>query len=104
LKALEKAIRVTAAFWFHAEDEDRWKLFFVSPDVAEKGQVFAYKKLFALLKDLDAEAGRKIIPVDQITVDSPASFVYRMVKKQTGPVGGPVREGPGLDSYIYKMT
>jgi hypothetical protein len=104
LENLEKAIRVTAAFWSHSEDDDEWQLVIVSPDVAERGPTQVYKMLLVLLNNLNAEAGRTIVPLDRVMIISPSSLVYKTMKQRSGPVGGPVREGPALDAYIYKMN
>jgi hypothetical protein len=56
-----------------------------------------------ILSDLaSAPAGVKF-PFGQIMVVSPNSMLYKAVKQNAGPKGGPVREGPALDAYIYKM-
>jgi hypothetical protein len=104
LESLEQKLPVIAAFWFHSEENDLWKLIFVSPIVAEKGAPYVYLKLFPLLNNLDAEKGQVTIPVDQVMAVSPSSQIYQTVKQHAGPIGGPVREGPVLDAYIYKMS
>lgn len=103
---LEQSVKVTAAFWSFFEDEDDWSLVIVSPDVAEKGSTEVYKKLFAPLHNLQAELAPRTLNFwwDRIRIVSPANLTYKMLKQHAGPVGGPVREGPALDAYIYKMT
>jgi hypothetical protein len=103
LESLEQKLPVIAAFWFHFEDDDLWKLVFVSPIVAQRGAPHVYATLFVLLNNLDTERGRVTIPVDQVMVVSSSSQIYQTVKQHAGPIGGPVREGPVLDAYIYKM-
>ena len=103
---LEKSrlVRVTAAFWFHFEEEDQWKLVIVSPDVSEKGPKLLYTCFSTLLYDLANDPQEPLeFPMDRIMFVSPYSLVYKTVKQYAGPVGGPVREGPVLDAYIYKM-
>ncbi len=105
LKGLEeRGLQTTAAFWFHEDDED-WKLVVVTPKVEEKGRTALYEMLGVMLKNLslDPEAPLQF-SLDQIKLVSPHSLLYKQVKQYAGPVGGPVREGPALDSYIYKMT
>ena len=106
LAALEqRGIRVTAAFWSQSEDEDDWSLVVVSPDVPEKGPTTVYKELLAVLKDLDIKPPGPLHSWwDRIKIISPSSLIYRTLKQQAGPMGGPVREGAALDAYIYKMT
>ncbi len=106
LEKLEKdrLVHVTSAFWFHFEEEDQWKLVIVSPDVSEKGPAQLYTMVSTLLYDLANDPQRPLeFPTDRITLVSPYSLLYKMVKQHAGPVGGPVREGPVLDAYIYKM-
>jgi hypothetical protein len=100
----QHGLRVTAAFWSHFEDEDDWNLVIVSPDVAEKGSTQVYKELFAPLHNLQTELARPLnFWWDRIRIISPSSLIYQELKQHAGPVGGPVREGPALDAYIYKM-
>jgi hypothetical protein len=105
LRELEdRGLHIVAAFWFQDEEED-WKLIAVSPDVEEKGPTALYTMIAMMLKDLSVDPNRPLqFPLDRITLVSPYSLLYKMVKQRTGPVGGPVREGYALDSYIYKMT
>jgi hypothetical protein len=104
LKELEeRGLQTTAAFWFH-EDEDDWKLVVVTPEVEEKGRTALYEMLAVMLKDLSLDPKAPLqFSLDQIKLVSPHSLIYKRVKQYAGPVGGPVREGPALDSYIYKM-
>jgi hypothetical protein len=106
LQELEKRqMRITAAFWFHYEDEDEWRFVVVTPDVEEKGPTALYTMFAAMLNDLSADNRSPLqFPLDRIRPVSPHSLVYKTVKQHAGPVGGPVREGPVLDAYIYKMT
>lgn len=100
---LEKQLRVTAAFWFH-EEEDEWKLVVVSPEVSEKGTTSLYRTIAVLLNDLSIDPQRPVqFPLDRIALLSQHSLTYQMVKQRTGPIGGPVLEGPALDAYIYKL-
>jgi hypothetical protein len=104
LRELEKLqLQITAAFWLH-EDEEDWKLVVVSPDVEEKGPNKLYTMIASLLKNLSSESQKPLeFPLDRIRLASPYSLDYKLVKQHAGPVGGPVREGPVLDAYIYKM-
>jgi hypothetical protein len=106
LDRLEQArfLQVTAAFWFHFEDEDQWKLVIVSPDVSQKGPKLLYTMFSTLLYDLahDPQAPLEF-SLDRIMLVSPASLLYKMVKQRTGLRVGPTREGLTLDAYIYKM-
>ncbi|HTR36361.1 MAG TPA: hypothetical protein VMH80_10690 [Bryobacteraceae bacterium] len=100
-----RLLKVAAAFWFHFEEEDQWKLVVVSPDVAEKGSKVLYTWVSTLLYDLANDPQKPLeFPMDRIILVSPYSLLYKMVKQHAGPVGGPVREGPVLDAYIYKMA
>lgn len=106
LSALEESgLKVSAAFWHPAENEDDWRLIVVSPDVAEKGSTDVYRKAFGLLKNLNVEPPE---PFDswwgRVKIISPASLVYRNLKQRAGTGDGPVRPGWALDSYIYKMS
>jgi hypothetical protein len=107
LDMLEKAgfLRVTAAFWFHFEDEDQWKLVIVSPDVSEKGPKLLYTMISTLLHALANDPERPLdFPLDRIRLLNPFSSLYKLVKQRTGLRVGPVREGLTLDVYIYKMS
>jgi hypothetical protein len=75
----------------------------VGAQLAERGAPYVYAKLFVPLNNLDTEKGRVTIPFDQVMAVSPSSQIYQTVKQHAGPIGGPVREGPVLDAYIYKM-
>lgn len=57
-----------------------------------------------MLKDFSIDPKTPLqFSLDQIKLVSPHSLIYKRVKQHAGPVGGPVREGPALDSYIFKM-
>ena len=103
VRSVEQLMRVVAAFWFHSEEEGRWKLVVVSPDVDVQGPIRLYTMIQSMLSDLASDAAGVKFPFGQIMVDSPNSLLYRTVKQHSGPKGGPVREGPALDAYIYKM-
>jgi hypothetical protein len=76
-----------------------------SPDFEKKGPTSLYTAVSAILKDLSLDAPQSLqVPADRMKLMSPYSLVYRTVKQHAGPIGGPVREGPVLDAYIYKMT
>jgi hypothetical protein len=106
LEELEKRqLRIAAAFWFHYEDEDDWKLVVVSPDVSDKGPKSLYTMVSMLLYDLANDPDKPLqFPLDRIMLVSPYSLLYKMVKQRVGPGVGPVREGLTLDAYIYKMA
>lgn len=98
-------LQITAAFWFHFEDEDQWKLVVVSPDVAEKGPKVLYTLLSMVLHDLASDPKAPLeFPLDRIMLVSPYSLLYKMVRQRTGLRVGPAREGLTLDAYIYKMS
>jgi hypothetical protein len=100
----EGRIQITAAFWFHLEDEDLWKLVIVSPDVADQGPRALYTMLSRILHDLPNDPQMPFeLPLDRIMLVSPYSLLYKMVKQRTGLRVGPTREGLALDAYIYKM-
>lgn len=100
-----RLLRITAAFWYHYEDEDDWKLVVVSPDVEDKGPKALYTMISHMLSELSSDAKRPLqFPLDRITLVSPYSLLYKMVRDYSGLRYGPVREGPALDSYIYTMT
>lgn len=103
---LEKSgLKITAAFWFHSEDRDDWELVVVSPEVAEKGSTQVYKEHFATLHNMQTELPRRLnFWWDRIKIISPSSLIYQRLKQYAGPSDRPVREGPALDAYIYKMT
>jgi hypothetical protein len=103
LRGVEKLLRVEAAFWFHSEEEDRWKLVIVSPDLEEQGPIRLYTMVRTMLSNLASDPAGVKFPFGQIMLVSPNSLLYKSVKQRTGPVGGPIREGPALDAYIYKM-
>jgi hypothetical protein len=103
LQGVEKLLKVTAAFWFHSEEEDRWKLVIVSPDLEEQGPIRLYTMVRTMLSDLANGPTSVKFPFNQIMLTSPNSLLYKTVKQHTGPIGGPIREGPALDAYIYKM-
>src|ERR1700733_5651254 len=101
LAELEKDISpISAAFWYHFDEEDDWKLMVVSPEVSDIGPRQLYQKVSEVLQRLQIEPQRLQY---RIRLESPYSLLYKMVKQHAGPVGGPIREGPVLDAYIYKM-
>jgi hypothetical protein len=104
LRELEKRhLQITAAFWFH-EDEEDWKLVVVSPDVDEKGPIALYTMVSLMLKDLSVDTVKPLqFPLDRIELVSPHSLLYKGVREHSGLRFGPVREGPAMDAYIYKM-
>lgn len=104
--ALEKAgLKMTAAFWFHPEDEDEWNLVIISPDVEEKGPRRVYEDVRDLLMNMKTNTPRpERFWWDRIKIIGPSTLIYRRVKQHSGLRFGPVREGPALDAYIYKMT
>lgn len=101
-----RGLPVTAAFWAYFDEEDEWNFVIVSPDVDERGSAQIYTELFAPLHKLQTELAPRTLNFwwDRIRIISPASLTYKELKQHAGPVGGPVREGPALDAYIYKMT
>jgi hypothetical protein len=99
----KRRLPITAAFWLHFEDEDDWKLVVVSPEVSEQGPRQLYATVFSVLNTLGNHSPRVQFAPDQVRLVSPYSLLYKMIKQRAGPVGGPVREGPVLDAYIYKM-
>lgn len=103
LRSVEQLMRVTAAFWSHSEEEDRWKLVVVSPDVDVQGPIRLYTMIQTMLRDLASDPAGVKFPFSQISVVSPKTLLYKELKQHSGPVGGPVREGWALDAYIYKM-
>lgn len=105
LDGLEKLLLpILAAFWYHFEEEDEWKLVIVSPDVSEKGPRVLYFMLSTLLYDLANDPKKPLqFPLDRIMLMSPHTLLYKMVKQRSGPRVGPVREGFAMDAYIYKM-
>ena len=106
LEELEKRhLRITAAFWLRFEEEDNWKLVVVSPDVVEKGTTSLYTMIAGMLNDLSINAHKPVqFPLDRITLASPHSLRYKTVRDNSGIRFGPVREGPAMDSYIYRMN
>ena len=97
----QKLVRVTAAFWFHFEEEDQWKLVIVSPDVSDLGPKQLYTTISLLLHEMANDPREPIqFPLRAIRLVSPDSLLYKTVKQRTGPA----REGPALDAYIYKVA
>jgi len=105
LEELEKRhLPMTAAFWFH-EDEEDWKLVVVSPDVEEKGTNALYTMIAAMLKSLATDPERPLqFPLKRIKLASLNGLLHQTVRRHSGLIYGPVREGYAMDSYIYKMT
>lgn len=104
LDKIGRLLQVTAAFWFHFDEEDQWKLVIVSPDVSDKGPKALYTKLSMLLYDLANDLPPLEFPLERIMLVSPDSLLYKTVKQRTGLRVGAVREGLTLDAYIYKMA
>jgi hypothetical protein len=101
----KRQVRITAAFWYHYEDEDDWKLVVVSPDFEDQGPRALYTMISQMLSELSSDPKRALqFPLDRIMLVSPYSLLYKMVRDYSGLRYGPVREGPALDSYIYKMS
>lgn len=98
---------VTAAFWFHSEEEGRWKLVIVSPDVSDKGPRLLYTMIQTMLSELAKDPKDPVeFALDQIMLVSPFSLLYKRVKQGAGlrvVVGGPLREGLNEDAYVYQM-
>jgi hypothetical protein len=104
LDELEKSgLKIKAAFWSHGDDEDDWKLVVVSPEVAEKGSTHVYKEHRALLYNMDVEQPGLPFWWDRVQIISPSSLIYQSLRQRTVSKDRPVREGPALDAYIYKM-
>lgn len=105
LEELEKLhLPMTAAFWFH-EDEEDWKLVVVSPDVEEKGPKSLYTTIALRLRDLSMDRDKPLqFPLDRIRLVSPQSLLYKSVRDHSGLRFGRVREGHARDAYIYKMS
>jgi hypothetical protein len=98
----EKGWQITAAFWFHPEEEDRWQLIIVSPDVSDKGPRQLYTTLWKLLDDFSNDPQNPFkFPLDDIKVIGPYSLLYKMVKERSGAVP---KDYSLEDAYIYKMT
>jgi hypothetical protein len=76
LRGAEKLLRVAAAFWFHADEED-WKLVIVSPDVEEQGPIRLYTMLRTMLSDLASDPAGVKFPFGQIMLVSPNSMLYK---------------------------
>jgi hypothetical protein len=104
LQELEKQhLQMTAAFWFH-EDEEDWKLIVVSPEIEEKGPNKVYTMVVLMLRELAARADEPLkFPLDRLKVVGPNTLLYKSVRDHSSIRYGPVREGPAMDSYIYKM-
>ena len=101
----KRQVRITAAFWYHSEDEDDWKLVVVSPDVEDKGPKALYTMISQMLSELSSDRNTSLQFLwDRIVLVSPHSLLYKTVRDHSGLRYGPVREGPALDSYIYKMS
>lgn len=101
----KRQVHIAAAFWYHYEDEDDWKLVVVSPDVEDKGPKALYTMISQMLRELSSDQNRPLqFPLDRIMLVSPYSLLYKMVRDYSGLRYGPVREGPALESYIYKMS
>lgn len=105
LEEVEKLhLQITAAFWFH-EDEEDWKLVVVSPDVEEKGSKSLYTMIALRLRDLSIDPDRPLqFPLDRIKLVSPSSLLYKAVRERSGLRFGRVREGYAREAYIYRMT
>jgi len=99
-----RQVSITAAFWYHYEEEDDWKLV-VSPDFEDKGPKAIYTTISSMLSELASNSKDPLrFSLEQILLVSPYSLLYKMVRDYSGQRYGPVREGPALDSYIYKMS
>ena len=93
-EALEKTLHVTAAFWLYVEEEDEWKLFIVSPDVATVGPNRIYTEIAALLDKFLADPQKPVqMSFSSIKLLSPQTLLYERVKQFSGL----------LDTYIYKL-
>lgn len=103
LSNLEKA-SVTAAFWYHFDEEDRWKLVIVSPDVSERGRRALYGEILTILDELKNES-KTFLTLDQIKLEGPYSLLYKMIRRRVSATPGvPIVEDTLHDAYIYKMT
>lgn len=99
----KRQLPITAAFWYHYEDD--WKLVIVSSDFEDQGPKALYTMILGMLSELSSDSKRPLeFPFERITLLSPYSLLYKMVRDHSGLRYGPVREGPALDSYIYKMS
>jgi hypothetical protein len=101
----KRQVFIMAAFWYHYEDEDDWKLVVVSPDFEDRGPNALYTTISQMLSELSSDTDRPLqFPLDRVLLVSPHSLLYKMVRDHSGLRYGPVREGAALDSYIYKMS
>ncbi len=100
-------VTITAAFWFFFEEEERWRLVIVSPDVATRGPRKLYEMIHPyVLFDLrnDPEIGVDL-ELEQIRLVSPESLLYKRVKHGVGLsiTQGPARGGVVEDVYVYRI-
>lgn len=103
LTLLEKSLHIAGAFWYHYEDD--WKLVLVSLEVSNKGPRSLYATILMHLNQLAQDAEKPLqFSFERIMVIGPESLLYKTVKQNSGPRNGPVREGPALDAYIYRMA
>ena len=76
----------------------------ISPEVEEKGTNKPYTMVALMLRELAADPDEPLkFPLDRIRLDGPNTLLYKTVRDHSSIRYGPVREGPALDSYIYKM-
>ena|ERR1700730_1435477 len=107
LECLEKLkVEITAAFWFHYDEEAAWRLVIVSPDVSSRGPKALYGFAAVCLFDLANRPHQPIeFSLDDILFVTPYHLLYKQVKLGTGLTiaTGPVRNGVHQDVYVYKI-
>jgi hypothetical protein len=100
--------RMDAVFWFHSEENDRWKLVIVSPDVAAQGPLKLYSRIQTMLSEMANDPKDPLdFPLNQIMLVTSHSLLYQTVKRGVGlriVTGGPLRDGVAEDVYVYKMN
>ena len=52
----KRQVRIFAAFWYHYEDEDDWKLLVVSPDFEDQGPQALYTMISQMLSELSSDS------------------------------------------------
>jgi len=105
LEALDaKRFPVDAAFWWHHEDSNRWRLVILTP-VEEKGPLKAIQRIHRVFDSLNPPASFDLEHTWALSKSSPE--FKRMVTLGglggLGPVKGKTRESDDYsDAYIYR--
>jgi hypothetical protein len=110
LQCLQQKFPIVAAFWYHSEELNGWRLIFISPYVQQRPRD-AYRQLVYCLYDLSKYAAQmKPIARDRVSLLGPESLLFQHVKNEANTAGGfkiagrpPQNTWLNDDVYLYTI-